>query len=225
MESTPEADPLVHCAGVADGLRWLWLGEVAYSRALAFQEKWLREHAERGDCLLLLEHPSTYTTGRGGSPENLPLDPSVPVERIGRGGDVTWHGPGQLVGYPILDLRRRGSDVHRYLRVLEDGILAFLANYGVRGCRVEGRTGVWVERPEAAPRKIASIGIGVRRGISWHGFAVNLASDLGAFDAIVPCGIEGVEMTSIEREGRPPPRGRNAAEAMVEVLAPLLAPL
>lgn len=225
MASTPEQEPVAELEGRAAGLAWRWLGAVDYAAALALQQTWIREHETRGDCLLLLEHPSTYTTGRGGSPDNLPLDPTIPVERVGRGGDVTWHGPGQLVGYPILDLRKRGSDVHGYLRALEDGIIAFLGTHGVRGCRVAGRTGVWVDQADGPPRKIASIGIGVRRGISWHGFALNLAPDLAGFDRIVPCGLSGVEMTSMEREGGPRKASRDAALDIAATMAPLLASL
>jgi lipoate-protein ligase B len=118
----------------------------------------------------------------------------IEVVRTGRGGDVTYHGPGQLIGYPIVDLDVVGRDLHRYLRQLEDVLIAVLATYGVRGERVTGKTGAWVEG-----EKIASIGVGVRRWVSWHGFALNLDDDLDGFSAIVPCGLPGVRMTSLER--------------------------
>ena len=222
MASTPEVEPPTAASGCVAGLNWRWLGRVPFREALTLQERWIAEHERRGDCLLLLEHPSTYTTGRGGAEANLPADPAITVERIGRGGDVTWHGPGQLVGYPILDLRSRGRDVHRYLRALEDGIIAFLGEQGVRGTRLDGRTGVWVPQPEGPARKIASIGIGVRRSISWHGFALNLAPDLAAFERIVPCGLDGVEMTSLLRENALRVSTEEAAPRMAATLAPIL---
>ncbi len=113
-----------------------------------------------------------------------------------RGGQATWHGPGQLVGYPLLDLRHRGSDLHRYLRDLEEFLILLCAEYGVAASRREGLTGVWV-----GDRKIASLGVGVRRWISMHGFALNVCGPLEGFAHIVPCGIKDVSMTSLEREG------------------------
>jgi lipoate-protein ligase B len=209
----------------ASELRVRWLGRIDFEASLALQEEIVREHARCGDTLLLLEHEPVYTTGRSGKIENLPGASEhgigdVPVRRIGRGGDVTYHGPGQLVGYALVDLRARGGDVHRFLRALEAGVLACLQDFGVTAGRWPGRTGAWVlDAPPAPPRKIASIGIGVRRGISMHGFAVNLSIDLRRFEAIVPCGIEGVEMTSVEKEtGRSP-----SVEVAAEAAAPRLA--
>jgi lipoyl(octanoyl) transferase len=115
---------------------------------------------------------------------------------INRGGQATWHGPGQLVGYPLLDLRKRGSDLHRYLRDLEEFLISLCAEFGVAASRRDGLTGVWV-----GEKKIASLGVGVRRWISMHGFALNVCGPLEGFDHITPCGIAGVEMTSLEREG------------------------
>lgn len=203
------------------GIRCLWLGRVEYSQALALQEDWVADFAERGDTLLLLEHPPVYTTGRGGAEENLPdANAGVPVLRIGRGGDATYHGPGQLVGYPIIDLRTRGRDVHRYLRDLEAGLIDTLGALGVNAQCSEGRTGIWVARLGGEPRKIASIGIAVRRGIAWHGFALNVSVDLAAFDQIVPCALADVEMTSVVREtGRAP-----ALAEVAEVLSAHLPP-
>ncbi len=205
-------------------LRSLWLGRVAYGRALAWQEQARRANAEVGDLLLLLEHDPVYTTGRLGAPEHLPPPGAargVPVFRIARGGDATFHGPGQLVGYPIVDLRARGRDVHAFLRAIERALIATLADLGVPARTWTGRTGVWV--PGAPPRKIASIGIGVRRGISLHGLALNVTVDLSRFDAIVPCGLRGVEMTSIERErpGSAPPLKRVAALAAAHLAGAL----
>ncbi|MEQ1851962.1 MAG: lipoyl(octanoyl) transferase LipB [Chthoniobacteraceae bacterium] len=178
-----------------------WLGRIAYADALAMQERIVAAKAGEPDAddeLLLLEHESVFTIGR--TPDQSSLrDASAlpaPVLSINRGGQATWHGPGQLVGYPLLDLRRRGSDLHRYLRELEEFIIALCAGFGVAARRREGHTGVWVE-----DRKIASLGVGVRRWISMHGFALNVCGPLEGFAHITPCGIAGVAMTSLEREG------------------------
>jgi lipoate-protein ligase B len=203
-----------------------WLGRMGFAAALELQEEIRQEHARLGDVLLLLEHEPVYTTGRGGRAEHLGRlgdaaggVAGVPLERIGRGGDVTYHGPGQLVGYALLDLRTRGRDVHHFLRQLESGVIRTLAALGVRGVPWPGRTGVWVADEGADVsemtdqdmqlgriRKIASIGIAVRGGITMHGFALNLAMDLSPFTAIVPCGLAGVRMTTVTREtGRQTP--------------------
>jgi len=182
----------------------MWLevaapGRVDYARAVAWQEALVARCLAGGpDALLLLEHPPVYTLGRGADPAHLGLatETGVPIVRTHRGGQVTYHGPGQLVGYPILDLRRRRPDVRWYLRTLEDLLVAALGDLGIVAERRAGLTGVWV-----GPRKIASIGVALRRWVSWHGFAVNVGRDLGGFDAITPCGIAGVQMTSVAREG------------------------
>ncbi len=180
------------------------LERVPYAEALARQEA-LRDArlAGRGrDTVLLLEHPDVITFGRGARPGNARLSDAAlraagyQVFRVGRGGDVTYHGPGQLVGYPILDLSRRGSDVHAYLRQLEGVLIDTLADFGIGGLRREGYAGVWLDDR----RKIASIGVGVRRWITLHGFALNVSCDLERFRVIVPCGLSGVEMTSMSRE-------------------------
>lgn len=174
-------------------------GQLSYEQGLQLQERLLQERREQGsDVLLLLEHPPIITLGRGGKECHLRLPAAalaargIPVHRVGRGGDVTYHGPGQLVGYPIVDLTAQGRDLHRFLRLLEETLLATLATFGLRGRRHPEYTGVWVD-----DAKIASIGIGVRHWISWHGFALNVATDLRAFDSIVPCGLNGVTMTSM----------------------------
>ena len=176
-------------------------GRLPYREALALQEALLETRPQGdADVLVLLEHPPVITCGRGAREEHLLLSPEelarrgIEVVRTGRGGDVTYHGPGQLIGYPIVDLDAVDRDLHRYLRQLEDVLIAVLATYDVRGERVTGKTGVWVEG-----EKIASIGVGVRRWVSWHGFALNLDDDLDGFSAIVPCGLTGVRMTSLER--------------------------
>jgi lipoyl(octanoyl) transferase len=179
----------------------LQAGRVPYQSALGLQERLLAERRSgSGDVLLLLEHPPVITLGRGARREHLLLDAEelarggVELAEISRGGDVTWHGPGQLVGYPICDLQPLGRDLHLFLRLLEELLIDTLAAFGIQGERQEGKTGVWV-----AGAKIASIGVGVRRWISWHGFALNVSGDLAGFAAIVPCGLSGVTMTSLEK--------------------------
>jgi lipoate-protein ligase B len=188
--------------------RTLRPGSLPFRSALALQEELLERRLQEGeDILILLQHPPVVTLGRGASEENLLLSAAelsrrgVGLERVGRGGDVTFHGPGQLVGYPIVDLEPLGRDLHRYLRLLEATLIDVLAAFGLVGDRIAGKTGVWV-----AGEKIASIGVGVRRWVSWHGFALNVAADLSGFAAIVPCGLPGVRMTSLELLlGRPVP--------------------
>lgn len=177
-------------------------GLVPYERATAWQEMLVeRRRIEGPDVLLLLEHPPVYTLGRGADVRFLgeSADGPIPVVRAGRGGQVTYHGPGQLVGYPILDLRGHRQDVHWYVRQLEQVLIDALAILGIASGRVSGLTGVWID----GRRKIASIGIGIRRWVAWHGFALNVGHDLAPFDAITPCGIAGVAMTSVAREGGP----------------------
>ncbi|ABB58383.1 lipoyl(octanoyl) transferase LipB [Synechococcus elongatus] len=157
---------------------WAWQRQLQDNR---------RNNPDRPDVLLLLEHPAVYTLGRGSSLAHLKFDPQhppAPVYRIERGGEVTHHAPGQLVGYPILNLRHHRCDLHWYLRQLEAVLILVLANYGLTGERIEGLTGVWVEG-----KKLAAIGIQVSRWISLHGFALNVCPDLAGFEAIVPCGI------------------------------------
>lgn len=182
-------------------LRVAFAGRVEYERALAWQEALVVRRAAGGaDTLLLLEHPPVYTLGRGADPRHLgrAAGGDVPVVRAHRGGEVTYHGPGQLVGYPILGLRQLRPDVRWYLRTLEAVLIAALADLGIAAGRRDGLTGVWV-----GARKIASIGVALRRWVSWHGFALNVAADLRGFDAITPCGLAGVQMTSVAREGGP----------------------
>jgi len=176
------------------GLHCIDLGLVEYAKALTWQEELLRQRCqgEGEDTLLLLEHPPVFTLGRGGDQRHLLNPRQVPVYRVGRGGDVTFHGPGQVVGYPILNLTRHGRDVHAYLRSLEAVLIAVLAEYGLQAQRKNGLTGVWVEE-----RKIASIGVGVRRWVTYHGFALNVDPNLSYFADIVPCGLAGVHMTSM----------------------------
>jgi len=181
-------------------LRVRWLGRMEFSDALVLQEELLaKKRAERSleDELLLLEHEPVYTIGR--TPDRSSLRGAAhlphPLFPINRGGQATYHGPGQLMGYPIVDLGRCGQDLHRYLRWLEQLLIELLAHYGIAASRRESLTGVWVDR-----RKIASIGVGVRHWITMHGFALNVCGDLSPFNYIIPCGINDVAMTSMEKE-------------------------
>src|SRR5215467_2962955 len=176
------------------------LGMVEYQRAHALQQALVgaRLRDQITDTLLVLEHPHVYTLGRGADEKFiLAPRPEVPVIRVARGGQVTYHGPGQLVAYPILKLEGPAQDVGRYLRQLEQVMIAALARNGVCAERRDRLTGVWI-----GARKIASIGVGIRRWITYHGLALNLSTDLSYFDSIVPCGIDGCEMTSLARLGR-----------------------
>jgi lipoyl(octanoyl) transferase len=177
-----------------------WLGRMSFPDALALQEQLVvdkRGDHSLGDDLLLLEHDPVYTIGRTPNQSSLLGAAHLPhpLFPINRGGQATYHGPGQLIGYPIIDLRRCGQDLHRYLRWLEDLLVETLGELGITSTTRSGLTGVWVEN-----RKIASIGVGVRHWITMHGFALNVCGDLSPFDQIVPCGIANVTMTSIERE-------------------------
>lgn len=180
------------------------LGRQDYLDTLALQRD-LRLQLIAGnivsDVLVVVEHPPVYTLGRRTQLSSVPLP--VPllqsfgadVVEVERGGDVTWHGPGQLVGYPILDLRRHRTDLHWYLRTLEQALIGALARIGIDSRRIAGKTGVWTDS-----RKIASIGIHVKRWVTLHGFALNVDPDLAWFDRIVPCGISDVRMTSVAAE-------------------------
>jgi len=176
-----------------------WLGRISYGTALELQEDIVRKKiaGDAQDHLLLLEHEPVYTMGRTRNESSLGEENKLPypVHRINRGGEATYHGPGQLVGYPLLDLNSYGRDLHKYLRFLEEVLIVTLSEYGVIGIRRDGLTGVWVQN-----RKIASIGVGVRRWIAMHGFALNVSRNLPGFDAIIPCGIQGVSMTSLSAE-------------------------
>ena len=182
------------------GLHVRWLGRTEFDDALALQEKIVakkREDPSHADELLLLEHESVYTIGRTPDQSSLLGGAHLPhpLFAINRGGQATYHGPGQLMGYPIIDLRRYGQDLHRYLRWLEALLIDLLAEHGIGASRRESLTGVWI-----GDRKIASIGVGVRYWITMHGFALNVCGDLSPFDHIVPCGINNVMMTSMEKE-------------------------
>jgi len=180
------------------------LGRRRYGETLLLQRELVeRRLADRSldDVLLLVEHEPVVTMGRGTRAASLPSSPAelerrgLEVFEVERGGDVTWHGPGQLVGYPILDLTGHRQDLHWYLRQLEAALVEALGGLGIAAGAEPGLTGVWT-----GGRKIASIGVHVRRWVTFHGFALNVTTDPRAFAAIVPCGIHGVEMTSVWRE-------------------------
>ena len=197
-------------------------GIVPYEEARELQQRLAaqRQRDEIPDVLLLIEHPPVYTRGRRSQPEELPMGAEwyeaqgIEVRDTDRGGLVTYHGPGQLVAYPIVDLRGYGDDVHQYVRGLERTMIAALGEAGVRAGVIEGLTGVWVQGRRAenmaigqeigpsagGPRKIGSIGLHVSRGVTTHGLAVNVNNDLQPFEWAVPCGIQGVSMTSLSRE-------------------------
>jgi lipoyl(octanoyl) transferase len=196
----------------------LWcarIGQVPYDAARTLQKR-LEEarHADAvPDLLLLLEHPPTYTKGRRSTPDELPMGEEwyrtqgIEVTDTDRGGRVTYHGPGQLVGYPIVSLKQYGDDVHDYIRRMERVMIDSLSAHGVAAGVIDGLTGVWTEgaRPGENPGgpeacKIGSIGVHVNRGITTHGFAINVNNDLQPFEWIVPCGIESCHMTSLSRE-------------------------
>lgn len=194
-----------------------WLGRIGYAEALTLQEELVarkRADSSLGDELLLLEHEPVYTIGR--TPDQSSLRGAShlphPLFPINRGGQATYHGPGQLVGYPIIDLRRYAQDLHRYLRWIEELLIELLASFDLRAETRVGLTGVWVDE-----RKIASIGVGVKQWITMHGFALNVCGDLSAFDHITPCGIVNVTMTSVEKE--------SGAALSVEQVAPRAAEL
>jgi lipoyl(octanoyl) transferase len=177
-----------------------WLGRMSFADALSLQDEVVarkRENHSGADELLLLEHDPVYTIGR--TPDRSSLLGAAhlphPLFPINRGGQATYHGPGQLMGYPIIDLRRCGQDLHKYLRWLEQLLIELLANYEIPAERRDGLTGVWI-----GERKIASIGVGVRYWITMHGFALNVGGDLDPFRQIVPCGISNLTMTSMEKE-------------------------
>ena len=155
---------------------------------------------------LFVEHPHVYTLGKSGDLDNLLLNERQLIEKgatfykINRGGDITYHGPGQIVGYPILDLENFFTDIHKYLRLLEETIILTIAEYGLKGERSEGETGVWIDVNTPFARKICALGIRSSRWVTMHGFALNANVDLGYFDNIIPCGIKGKAVTSMEAE-------------------------
>lgn len=191
---------------MSEELAVVGLGRMPYTEALELQRDLADRRISgsiRRDLLLLVEHPHVVTLGRASQDQHL-VTPKHSLERAGievheieRGGDVTYHGPGQLVGYLIYDLNEHRRDLHWFLRNIEEALILALDQLGVTGIRNQGLTGVWVEN-----RKIASIGIHIKKWVSWHGFALNVTTDLSKFDLIVPCGISDVRMTSLQAELR-----------------------
>jgi lipoate-protein ligase B len=207
--------------GVIDLGRRDYLETLELQRALRLARL---DGSEPDDLLLLVEHEPVYTLGRGTRASSLPIAPDAlrargaTVVEIERGGDVTWHGPGQLVGYPILDLRGHRQDLHWYLRQLERALIDALGTLGLPASPDPGRTGVWT-----GGRKIASIGIHVKQWVTLHGFALNVHPDLASFESIVPCGLHGVTMTSVARELGGDPPSRWWAPARTAVIAAMAA--
>jgi len=211
---------------MSDTLTVCALGPTPYREGLELQDALVAARASgaTGDWLLYPDHPPVLTVGRSGSDGSLLVDRStlaargVEVFEVPRGGDVTWHGPGQLVGYPIVALDRVDRDLHRWLRTLEEALIRALARWGIAGERSPGRTGVWV-----GERKIASLGVAVRRWVGYHGFALNVCPDLSGFSLIHPCGLKDVRMTSMAEllgGGGPPLAG--ARQAVTDELVSLL---
>jgi lipoyl(octanoyl) transferase len=206
---------------MSEPLRVIECGLLPYEEARSLQGQ-IAEARRRGevpDTLLLLEHPPTYTRGRRSDPAELQMGTEwyeaqgIEVRDTDRGGRVTYHGPGQLVAYPVVELKpaassasrpgaagSRGYEVHAFVRLLERAMIGALAEYKIEAGTIDGLTGVWVAQPRGDPRKIGSIGIHVSRGVTTHGLAVNVNNDLQPFEWIVPCGIENVRMTSVSRE-------------------------
>lgn len=198
------------------------LGLIDYQEAWDYQEKLFAEttavktgnrnlgsehQIPTPNHLIFCQHPHVYTLGKSGKADHLLLQESDLEEKhakyykINRGGDITYHGPGQLVGYPILDLDNFFTDIHRYMRTLEEGIILTLANYGIEAGRIEGLTGVWLDYLEQkSPRKICALGVKASRWITMHGFALNVNTDLSYFGNIIPCGIQDKAVTSMSAE-------------------------
>lgn len=179
----------------------LWfktLASIGYLESIRLQEQLvaLKQQETLADMLLFVEHPHVYTLGRGGKEANVLAAGDIPVHRSSRGGDVTYHGPGQLVVYPIVDLRSKlRKDVHRYVRNLEESAIQTLADFGIVTTRRPPHTGIWID-----DRKIAAIGVAVRRCITYHGLALNVNPDLNYFQRIIPCGLAWAKVTSMQKE-------------------------
>jgi lipoyl(octanoyl) transferase len=201
-------------SGGATPLHARWLGQIDYGEAHALQKRLVDERAAGAidDQLLLLEHPAVLTLGRQSDPAHILAGPhelaarGIAVERTERGGEVTYHGPGQLVAYPIIRLHDRGLLLRPFVRALEAALIETCAVSGVRADRRDGHPGCWCDPEASSPRKIGALGLRVERGVSYHGIALNVTVDLADFDLIDPCGMPGIESTSIARERGDPPR-------------------
>lgn len=182
--------------------------ELLFQRTIDLKIKNRREQTqiETPNHFLLVEHPHVYTLGKSGDIENLLVDENELAKKgakfykINRGGDITYHGPGQIVGYPILDLDNFFTDIHKYLRLLEEMVILTLADYNLKGQRSKGETGVWIDVGTPFARKICAMGVRASRWVTMHGFALNVNSDLGYFDLMIPCGIKGKAVTSLNVE-------------------------
>ncbi len=198
-------------------MNFRWLGRVTYSEGLTLQQDLVDQRlaGEVDDTVLLLEHDPVYTIGRTRDRSSLRDSDTLPypVVETNRGGQATFHGPGQLVGYLILDLSSYGKDLHSYLRQIESFLIDFTALFGIHSDRREGLTGVWIES-----RKLASIGVGVRKWISMHGFGLNVSRDLSGYEAITPCGISDVTMTSLSIEANQDLSVEQAAVAIQPII-------
>ena len=193
------------------------LGRMDYLAALALQEQLVKrkQHEASADVLLFVEHPHVYTLGRGGKESNVLAPQEVPVYRASRGGDVTYHGPGQMVVYPIIDLRSKlRKDVHRYVRSLELSAIRTLTDFGLTATRRPPYTGIWI-----ADKKIAAIGIAVRRCITFHGLALNVNTDLAYFNRVIPCGLAWADVTSMAKELRKPQSAERVKESFLRNFA------
>jgi len=220
--STPEPGPIAAT----------WLGRLDYHEALALQKRLVAARAagEIGDQLLLLEHPPVLTLGRGADPSHVRASPDllaarrIEVVRVERGGEVTYHGPGQLVAYPIVALASRGLLIRPFVRALEAALIATCAAYGVEAHRRDGHPGCWVDPDGPDPRKIGAVGLRIERGVSYHGIALNVTVDLADFGLIDPCGMPGVTSTSIAAErGEPGLPSTVSAELAGRIFADALA--
>ncbi|HPF12271.1 MAG TPA: lipoyl(octanoyl) transferase LipB [Flavobacteriaceae bacterium] len=182
--------------------------ETLFSEILTIKSANRKEHVQRStpNLFLFVEHPHVYTLGKSGDFDNLLIDEKKLEEigaqfyKINRGGDITYHGPGQIVGYPILDLENFFTDIHKYLRYLEEMVILTLADYGLKGERSKGETGVWLDVGTPFARKICAMGVRASRWVTMHGFAFNVNTNLGYFDHMIPCGIRGKSVTSLNVE-------------------------
>ncbi|SDS52438.1 lipoyl(octanoyl) transferase LipB [Gramella sp. MAR_2010_147] len=198
----------VYNLGVKDYKETWDYQEELFKKTLDLKIKNRREETEipTKNYLLFVEHPHVYTLGKSGDAENLLISKeqlkarNATFYKINRGGDITYHGPGQLVGYPILDLDNFFTDIHKYLRLLEETVILTLAEYGLKAERSPGETGVWLDVGTPFARKICAMGVRASRWVTMHGFALNVNSDLGYFDHIIPCGIKGKAVTSLNVE-------------------------
>ncbi|MEM7606295.1 MAG: lipoyl(octanoyl) transferase LipB [Myxococcota bacterium] len=196
-------------------LRAHYIGRIAYDEALQLQRRLVeqRHRGDIGDTMLLLEHPPTVTLGRGAKAENLLIsregfaEQGIEVHEVGRGGDVTYHGPGQLVAYPIIDLNPDRMDVRKYVSTLEETMIRLAADHGLKAERIETFNGTWMHADSDRPLKIGAVGVRISRWVTMHGLAFNVRPDLGHFGLIVPCGLTGKGVTSLQNElpkGAPP---------------------